>query len=170
MPIRSDFQSSLKSGSHNSNMYYITYSFQISPSICQMTQILEFNISSVLQTNSHFFARSPNLIICDYPHILQWNNDLQIWETVITQKDKLRSMAPLSDVCQLLKPRQSSQFTALATSQKPGFNSQKKQRFLSSPPRPNQPPYWVHSPGLGEVRKNGLDIKVFQLRTPSHIA
>jgi len=69
-------------------------------------------------------------------------------------------MAPLSDVCQLRKPRQSSQFSDLATSQKPGFNSQKKQRFLSSPPRPNQPPYRVHSPGLEEVRKNSLDVKV----------
>jgi len=37
LPIRSDFQSALKSGGHNSNMYYITYSFQVSPSICQMT-------------------------------------------------------------------------------------------------------------------------------------
>ena len=69
-------------------------------------------------------------------------------------------MAPVSDVCQLRKLRQSSRYSDLATSQKPGFDSRKGQRFLSSPPRPNQPPCRVHSPGLGEVRENCQDVKI----------
>jgi hypothetical protein len=69
-------------------------------------------------------------------------------------------MAPMSDVCQLRKPRQCSRYSDLATSQKPGFDSWKGQRFLSSPRQPNQPPCRVNSPGLGEVRENGLDVKV----------